>query len=241
MDFEVGTDQEHRWICHDCSEPVKRKQIERVPFLSTSVTHQQYYWSTRVKSFMDRYPILKIISNCSYPFFLFLAIGLAVTRPLQEYVAVPLALMVLSLLLHEDIPLTYFPAGNTNAVTNYGNKFRGAATLTFKAAISVVLVALSLELFNQYFNDLDECSNIEGRSDRISKRICSSILLVVPILYITYLIVTDTFTVLGNPLDPDLQRKDGRSNREAIASFVMNLPGKTNNEIHMKRMLQNVK
>lgn len=238
MDFDTGTASEHRWICLECTEPVKRASLERAPFLNTSLPVVQYYWATRVRTFFEKYPLLGLLLNTSYTFFLVLAIGFAVNDDLRKYTALPVLIFVTTLFLHENIPLAPLPAGNVNAITNWGNKYTGAASIVFIAALATVVVSLGLELLNQYVNKTSEVSTIDERSDRLTKQVSTVVFVAIPVIYITYLIVTDTYTMLGRTIDPNYVRKDGLTNRQAVAEFVARLPGRSNNEVHMKSMMK---
>lgn len=221
MDFEVGTPQEHRWLCMNCPEPVYRKDVEGSLLTNTSSTQAQYYWAGRVRRVMDRSPALSLLANALVPFSLTLTLIFACNDELREFTAIPLVFFVVSQFLLEYIPLTYLPTGSVNAITNSGNKFRGAGKVAFYMFICIVVLSLGSELLNQYFNEVNLCtSNLTDRRNRVVKRAGSVTLFSIPLVYVFYLQVSNSFTTAVLPIDPEGEQ-DGKSNVTRVNDYIM--------------------
>lgn len=236
MDFDKGTSQEHRWLCMNCPDPVFRSDIVNTPFTNTSTVHMQYYWAGRVKRVMDEYPILGFLANALVPFCMTLALIFACVDELRPYAAVPLVLFLIAHFLQEYVPLTYLPNGTMNAITNSGNKYRGAGRLAFYILVGAVVLSLAMELLNQYLNDEDICfSNLTLRKDRVMKRFMSCVLMAVPLGYVFYLQVSESFTNKLSPLPPD-GTTNGMSNVDAVSEFIRKDLPNTAEAYQMRKM-----
>lgn len=204
----------------NCAEPVFRKDVENSLFTNSSTVQAQYYWSGRIKRVVDKSPVLALLSNALIPFSMTLTLIFACVDNLREFTAIPLLFFVVSQFLMEYIPLTYLPSGSTNAITNSGNKYRGAGRVAFLMFVCIVVLSLGSELLNQYFNEQNQCtSNLTERRDRVVKRISSVTLLSVPLVYIFYLQVSSAFTTAVFPIDP-FGVTDGKTNVERVDEYI---------------------
>ena len=239
MDFEVGRSSEHRWLCLNCPEPVFKEDVENSLYSKNNSTHDQFYWAGRIKRGLDKSPFLNLVSNAMAPFALTLTLFFACTENLRDFTAVPLLFFVMTHALMEHIPLTYFPNGGSNAITNSRNKYRGAGRLVFHVFICIVALSLGSELLNQYFNEVDLCtSNLTERRDRVVKRICSVTLFAIPLIYVMYLRVSSSFTEAEFPLDPR-GTTNGKSNTSLVEEFITReLPKDNPNARIMQKMWQ---
>ena len=220
MDFDVGTKEEHRWLCLNCAEPVFKEDVENSLFTNTSTVQAQYYWAGRVKRAMDSSPFLSLLGNALIPFSMTLTLIFACVDNLREYTAVPFLFFVVSQFLMEYIPLTYLPGGSTNAITNSGNKFRGAGRVSFLMLVCIVVISLGSELLNQYFNEQTQCtSNLTERRNRVVKRVASVTLFSIPLVYVFYLQVSSLFTTSVFPVDP-FGVTEGKTNVERVNDYI---------------------
>lgn len=234
MDFDIGYKNEHRFICMECIKPIYVSEIDKTPFINKSVKHLEYYWMSRLKKFFNIYKPIKWFLSISFPLLLILLIGFSINFNTRKYVNTLITLFVLFLLLINRIPLDIFPYSNINAITNGGNKYKGAGRLSFMVVIITILTTFSIELIRTYFQDGYTCfTKLNERSDRVTKQISSTLLIVIPIVYITYITVTDTYTMAGSPLNPYHIRKNGKTTLREVEDFMKGLE---NTNLESKRM-----
>lgn len=235
MDFDKGTVAEHRYLCMNCPDPVYKGEIEDSLFTNSNTVVMQYYWAGRVKRVLDKAPILFILFSALIPFTITLALIFGSLDQVRDFAAIPLALFILVRFLEENIPLTYLPSSTKNAITNSGNKYRGAGSVVFYILVATFVLSLGMELLNQYFNEEDGCtSNLTDLRDRVMKRSLSVILFTVPLFYVFYLQVSDSFTDRVSPLDP-AGFVNGENNVKRVGKFIESLPD-SGNAASMKNM-----
>lgn len=235
MDFDKGTPREHRYLCMNCPDPVFRSDVEDSLFTNSNTALMQYYWIGRVKRILDASPVLSLLFSALVPFAITLALIFGSLQSVRDYAAIPLAVFILVRFLGENIPLSYLPTTTRNAITNSGNKYRGAGGAVFYILVAAFVLSLGMELINQYFNEENtSSSNLTELRDRVMKRALSVVIFTVPLFYVFYLQVSDSFTDHLSPLDP-AKSVDGVSNVERVARYVASLPD-SGNAARMKRM-----
>lgn len=239
-DFVVdrGTSQEHRWMCMMCTEPVFADKIEATAFTKTSTVHRMYYWLQRLDRFWGKYPLLDKLFTGSYVFFLSLAVVSAVMPELQDYVTVPFTLFAIFYAVANFVPLSSFPAGTINAVTNLENKYKGCGRACMSLVALTIVVSFALELlYSVVAPSGSDNSKINGQADRIIKRTASSLLVSVPVLMIVYLNVSNMYTEIDPAMPIDPSWTDGHTtNIDRVKRFVHSMPGDTYQARRMKRM-----
>lgn len=238
MDFGVGGPREHRWLCRRCDQPVYLAELLRKPFYPHSETHLRYFWASRLKRLYGRAPPLRAVVEGGPVFCLFLLLGCAASPALRPYAALPLLGLTVLLFASEYIPLSLLPSGDINALTNGGQRYRGAARLVLLGFVAIVVLSLATELVTQYFNEPQETSRLEARSDRLTKRVASLLLVALPMVYFAYLLVGELFTSVKLPIDPAQVRRDGQTNDQAIRGFVQRLPA-TAGKRDMQTLIKN--
>lgn len=242
MDFDIGKNSEHRYICMDCDEPIYVSKLENTVFTQDSVPHLQYYWISRLKEFYNIYKPVKWFFAIAFPLLLILAVGFSIKYSTRKYVNILITLLVLFTFLANRIPLDLYPASNRNAITNGGNKYRGAGRITLLILITTIIITISTELIRSYFQEGYTCfTKLNQRSDRVTKYIASTILVVVPIFYIIYVTVSDTYTMAGSPLHHKHIRSNGKTTMQAVKKYMSELPTTNDESKKMKYIWLNRK
>lgn len=189
--------------CLSCTDPIYEKDVLRRPLTFDQPDSLTFFWMKRLRRLYRKVSPLKLLVEASFPVFIGMAFVFGSMDSLRPYAAIPLTLFVVSRVLLERVPLTTMPTGIRTAVTDQGNKYRGAGKAAFLALVSTVVVSLLIELVNQYVNEPSLCySDLLNRSRRCTKRIASSLIFSIPLVYCVYMVVSNDFTSARSPIPP---------------------------------------
>lgn len=232
MEFGEGKEK-HIYPCLFCTEPIYEADVLSKPLTFDEPEGLTYFWIKRLKRFYMKWPPLDLIVQLSYPLFIGMAFVFGSMENLRPYTAIPVTLFVVMRILVERMPLTTLPTGIRTAVTDQGNKFRSAGKVVFLALVATIVVSLLVELVNQYVNEESLCySDLRNKSRRTTKRILSSLMFSIPLIYCTYLIISNLYTNSVS-LVPATKENDVQ-----VEKMIQSLPKNNPDSAKMKKMWQ---
>ena len=148
-------------------------------------------------------------------FLLVTSVLMAVYYPdlFQEKVALPIALCVVVVSLSEMIPFSPMPTFTNNAITNRDGPYRGAFRASFNASIFAVLIILGISVLQVVVGNSSPGVTTEWswmQSESLSKLVPSVLMLVIPIVYMTYSAVNIFYreAPIYRPLDPNVYSQE---------------------------------
>lgn len=230
--MELGEGNEkHIYPCLFCPEPIYEAEVLSKPLTFDEPEGLTFFWLKRLKKFYTKWPPLNLIVQLSYPLFIGMAFVFGSMDNLRPYTAIPVTLFVVMRILVQRIPLTTLPSGIRTAVTDQGNKFRSAGKTIFLALVATIVVSLLVELVNQYVNEESLCySDLRNKSRRSTKRILSSLIFSIPLIYCIYLVISNFYTNTVSII-PATKENDAQ-----VEKMLLSLPKNNPDSAKMKKM-----
>ncbi len=172
-------------------------------------SNRLYFWLSRVRSFWITYPVLGFLLDSLPVFLLITTIFMAVYYPdgYQEKVALPIALCVVLVCLMEMIPFSPMPTFTSNSITNRDGPYRGAFRASVNASVFAILIILIISVLQLVSVNSEDGITTEWswmQSNILTTMIPSVLILVIPMVYITYSVVNILYreSPIFRPLDP---------------------------------------